>query len=112
MSADQPFIGEIYMFAGTFAPVGWAFCDGSLLSIAEFTALFALIGTTYGGDGETTFGLPNLRSRIPVHQGNGHVLGSLEGAETVTLLSTQIPVHTHQLDVSIGSSSLDAPAVG
>lgn len=112
MSADQPFIGEIYMFAGNFAPLGWAFCDGSLRPIAEFTALFALIGTTYGGDGVTTFGLPDLRSRIPVHQGNGHVQGSQEGVETVTLLSTQIPVHTHRLGVSPGSSSLDAPAIG
>jgi len=112
MSAAQPFVGEIYMFAGNFAPVNWAFCDGSLLPIAEFTALFALIGTTYGGDGETTFALPNLRSRIPIHQGNGHVQGSQEGVETVTLLSTQIPLHTHQLDVSLGSSSLEAPAAG
>jgi microcystin-dependent protein len=112
MSADQPFVGEIYMFAGNFAPVGWTFCNGSLLSIAEFTALFALLGTTYGGDGQTTFGLPDLRSRIPVHQGNGHIQGAQEGVETVTLLSTQIPVHTHQLAVSPNSSSLDAPAAG
>jgi microcystin-dependent protein len=112
MSADQPFVGEIYMFGGNFAPVGWAICDGSLLPIAEFNTLFALIGTTYGGDGESTFGLPDLRSRIPVHEGNGHVQGNQEGVETVTLLSTQIPVHTHQLGVSPNSSSLDAPAAG
>ena len=112
MSADQPFVGEIYMFAGNFAPAGWAFCDGSLQAIADNTALFALLGTTYGGDGQTTFALPDLRSRIPVHQGNGHVLGSQEGVETVTLIGNQIPVHTHQLGVSPNASSLDAPAAG
>jgi len=77
MSADQPFIGEIYMFAGNFAPLGWAFCDGSLQSIADNNALFALLGTTYGGDGQTTFALPDLRSRIPIHNGDGHVDGAL-----------------------------------
>jgi len=92
---SSPYVGEIRMFAGNFAPVGWNFCDGSLLSIAEFSTLFNLIGTTYGGDGIQTFALPDLRGRIPVHQGNGFVIGQLSGAETVTLIGNQIPIHTH-----------------
>ena len=92
---SQPFIGEIRMFGGNFAPQGWMFCDGSILAIAENDALFALIGTTYGGDGQTTFALPDLRSRVPMHQGNGHTLGEMSGAETVTLNVNQLPSHGH-----------------
>ena len=92
---STPFIGEIRMFGGNFAPVGWAFCDGSLIPISENDALFNLIGTTYGGDGTTTFALPDLRSRVPVHQGPGFVIGQAAGAETVTLTVNQIPSHTH-----------------
>jgi microcystin-dependent protein len=112
MSAAQPFVGEIFMFAGNFAPQGWAFCNGALMPISENDALFSLLGTTYGGDGVQTFALPDLRGRIPVHQGNGHVQGEVTGSETVTLLAAQIPAHTHQLSVSPNSSSLDAPAAG
>ena len=82
---SSPFVGEIRMFAGNFAPANWAFCNGQLLSIAQNTVLFQLIGTTFGGNGETTFALPDLRGRIPVHQGNGYVLGELGGSEAVAL---------------------------
>jgi microcystin-dependent protein len=97
----QPYIGEIRMFAGNFAPAGWAFCDGQLIPIAENDALFTLIGTTYGGDGEQTFALPNLQSRVPIHQGQGpglsnnYILGETGGVEEVTLSINQIPQHSH-----------------
>ena len=91
----EPFIGEIRMFAGNFAPEGWAFCNGQLLAISENDALFNLIGTTYGGDGQTTFALPNLQSRVPVHQGNNFTLGQTGGVETVTLTTQQTPAHSH-----------------
>src|SRR5712692_6046583 len=92
---SQPFVGEIRMFAGNFAPAGWAFCDGALLPIFENVTLFNLIGTTYGGDGQTTFALPDLRGRVPIHQGNGFVVGQRGGEEIVTLSTLQIPAHTH-----------------
>jgi microcystin-dependent protein len=91
----QPFVGEIRIFAGNFAPVGWMFCDGQLLPISENETLFQLIGTTYGGDGETTFALPDLRGRLPLHQGNGFVIGQAAGAEDVTLTVNQMPAHSH-----------------
>lgn len=91
----QPYVGEIRMFAGNFAPVGWLFCDGQLLPISENETLFQLIGTTYGGDGESTFALPNLQSRVPIHQGNGFILAETGGVETVTLTVQQIPAHSH-----------------
>lgn len=91
----QPYVGEIRMFAGNFAPVGWMFCDGALLPISENETLFNLIGTTYGGDGESTFGLPDLRGRVPIHQGNGYTLAENGGVEEVTLTINQIPSHTH-----------------
>ena len=96
----QPYVGEIRMFAGNFNPNGWAFCDGQLLAISENETLFQLIGTTYGGDGESTFALPNLQSRIPLHMGNGpdgvtYQLAEMSGVESVTLSTQQIPVHTH-----------------
>ena len=98
----QPYIGEIRMFAGNFPPAGWAFCDGQPLPISENDALFVLIGTTYGGDGQETFNLPNLQSRVPLHMGTGpdgvtYVIGETAGVESVTLTSQQIPVHTHAL---------------
>lgn len=98
---SEPFIAEIKIFAGNFAPRGWAFCDGQLLPIAENTALFSLIGTTYGGDGRTTTALPNLKGRAPMHPGRGpgltaRRLGEKVGAETVTLTEAQIPSHTHE----------------
>jgi microcystin-dependent protein len=99
----QPYIGEIKMFAGNFAPVGWMFCDGQLLPISEYETLFNLIGTTYGGDGQSTFALPNLQSRIPVHQGDQFVLAETGGTEEVTLTVSQIPAHTHAL---LGSTDI------
>lgn len=97
----QPYIGEIRMFAGNFPPNGWAFCNGQLIPIAENTPLFQLIGTTYGGDGQETFALPNLQSRIPLHMGSfggqTFILGESGGVESVTLTTAQIPVHTHPL---------------
>jgi microcystin-dependent protein len=93
---SDPYIGEIRMFGGNFAPVGWLLCQGQLLPISQYDVLFNLIGTTYGGDGQNTFALPNLQSRMPVHQGSGYVLGQTGGVETVTLTRNQLPVHTHQ----------------
>ncbi len=91
----NPYIGELRMFGGNFAPAGWAFCDGQLLAIAENDALFTLIGTTYGGDGQETFALPDLRSRVPTHQGNGFILAETGGAEEITLTVQQLPIHNH-----------------
>ena len=96
----QPFVGEIRMFGGNFAPAGWMFCQGQLLAISDYETLFNLIGTTYGGDGQNTFALPDLRSRVPVHQGTGssgttYTLAQTGGVETVTLTINQIPSHTH-----------------
>jgi microcystin-dependent protein len=91
----QPYVGEIRMFAGNYAPNGWLFCEGQLLSIAENETLFQLIGTSYGGNGQTTFALPDLRGRLPVHQGNGVVVAQAGGVEQVTLTAPQIPAHTH-----------------
>ncbi len=101
----EPFIGEIKMFAGNFPPRGYAFCNGQLISIASNTALFSILGTTYGGNGSTTFGLPDLRGRVPMGFGNGpgltpRVLGELSGTENVTLLSTNLPAHTHTVSLS------------
>lgn len=92
-----PYIGEIRMFGGNFAPANWAFCNGQLMSISQFEALYNLIGTTYGGDGTTTFGLPDLRGRIPVHVGNGFVQGQLVGEETHLLTVQELPSHTHSV---------------
>jgi microcystin-dependent protein len=102
----QPYIGEIRMFAGNFAPAGWMFCDGATLPISEYDTLFNLIGTTYGGDGQSTFQLPDLRSRVPVHQGTNpstgttYVLGEQSGVETVTLTTQQMPTHNHLFEAS------------
>jgi microcystin-dependent protein len=92
---SQPYVGEIRMFAGNFAPAGWMFCEGQLLPISEYETLFNLIGTTYGGDGQSTFALPDLRGRLPIHQGNGFTLAETGGVETVTLSVSQIPAHSH-----------------
>lgn len=93
----QPYVGEIRMFAGNFAPVGWMFCEGQHLPISENETLFQLIGTTFGGDGVSTFALPDLRGRIPIHQGNGFILSEIGGAEEITLTVSQIPAHSHPL---------------
>jgi len=96
----QPYVGEIRMFAGNFAPAGWMFCEGQLLLISQHQALYALLGPRYGGDGRTTFALPDLRGRVPVHQGDGFALAQKGGAEGVKLLAEQIPAHTHALSAS------------
>ena len=93
----QPYVGEIRMFAGNFAPAGWMFCEGQLLPISENETLFNLIGTTYGGDGQSTFALPDLRGRLPLHMGNGLILAEMGGAEEITLTVNQIPAHAHPL---------------
>lgn len=105
----QPYVGEIRMFAGTFATVGWEFCEGQLLPISENETLFQLIGTTYGGDGQSTFALPDLRGRIPVHQGNGYILAEAGGVESVTLTVNQIPAHTHPLVGSTQNATNASP---
>jgi microcystin-dependent protein len=105
-----PFIGEIKMFGGNFAPRGYATCEGQLISIAQNTALFALIGTIYGGNGQTTYSLPDLRGRIPIHQGITNTIGSVGGTETVTLQATQIPPHTHDLRAAAGGTKTSSPA--
>lgn len=114
----QPYVGEVRLFAGNFAPAGWMFCDGQLLPISENETLFQLIGTTYGGDGESTFALPDLRGRVPVHQGAGpglqsYVLAESGGAEQVTLTPAQIPAHTHALrgNTAVGTGSAPGNAV-
>ncbi|PYQ26460.1 MAG: phage tail protein [Acidobacteria bacterium] len=101
----QPYVGEIRMFAGNFAPAGWMFCEGQLLPISENETLFQLLGTTYGGDGQSTFALPDLRGRIPIHQGNGFILAETGGAEEITLTVNQIAAHSHPLlaSASIGT---------
>src|SRR5712672_744718 len=91
----QPYVGEIRMFAGNFAPAGWMFCEGQLLPISEYETLFNLIGTTYGGDGQSTFALPDLRGRLPLHMGGGFTMAETGGVETVTLTSNQMPIHNH-----------------
>ena len=94
---STPYVGEIRMFGGNFAPAGWHFCDGSLLAISENDILFALIGTTYGGDGQNSFALPDLRGRIPVHQGSGMNMGQMIGTELETLTVQQMPAHSHAM---------------
>jgi microcystin-dependent protein len=103
----QPYVGEIRMFGGSFAPAGWQFCDGTLLPISEYETLFNLIGTTYGGDGQSTFAVPDLRGRIPLHQGNSFTLAETGGVETVTLTVNQIPAHTHAF-LATTSAATDA----
>lgn len=106
----SPYVGEIRMFAGNFAPNGWAICDGSLVAIAENTALFSLIGTTYGGDGQSTFALPDLRGRVPIHQGNGlgltnRTMGEVFGTETHTLSVAQIATHQHVMGTAAAADT-------
>lgn len=113
---SEPFVGEIRMFAGNFAPRGWAFCDGQLLAVSQNDALFSLLGTIYGGDGRTTFGLPDLRGRIPIHAGHGpglseRRLGAKGGAEKVTLTVNQMPSHGHPLHAT-QETALDRQPIG
>lgn len=93
---SEAFLGEIRMFAGNFAPIGWAICDGSKVAISGNEALYTLIGTSYGGDGQMTFGLPDLRGRAPIHNSSTYPIGNMGGTESVTLTSAQLPAHTHQ----------------
>ncbi len=106
----EPFIGEIRMFAGNYAPQGWALCDGQLLAISQNDALFSLLGTTYGGDGRTTFGLPDMRGRLPIHEGAGHRLGEKAGSEQVSLTANQLPAHSHALNASTNAAANTSPA--
>jgi microcystin-dependent protein len=105
----QPYVGEIRIFAGNFAPAGWMFCEGQLLPISENETLFQLIGTTYGGDGQETFALPDLRGRIPIHQGNNFILAETGGTEEITLTVNQIPSHGHSF-LATSSNANDANA--
>ncbi|WP_299866464.1 tail fiber protein [uncultured Hoeflea sp.] len=111
---SEPFVGEIRMFAGNFAPRGWAFCDGQLLAVSQNDALFSLLGTIYGGDGRTTFGLPDMRGRLPIHAGQGpglseRRLGAKGGAENVTLTVNQLPSHTHTPEASTNPATTPNP---
>src|SRR5688572_24550841 len=114
---SEPFIAQIMMFGGNFAPRGWAFCSGQILSIAQNTALFSILGTTYGGNGQTTFALPDLRGRVPIHPGQGpglsnYDLGQAAGLETITLTQNQMPTHTHaaQLHASTQAANDTLPS--
>jgi microcystin-dependent protein len=117
----SPYIGELRPFPYNFAPRGWAFCDGQILAISQNTALFSILGTTYGGNGQTTFALPDLRSRSPIHTGQGpglspYVLGEQAGEDTVTLLTTEIPSHNHTMttrnDPTTDANYVAAPVAG
>ncbi len=107
---STPYVGEIRMGGWSFAPAGWALCQGQLLSIADNDILFTLIGTTYGGDGMNTFALPDLRGRVPVHQGGGYVLGQQAGQEQVTIIGPQSPAHSHPFNASLSSGAQRSPA--
>lgn len=113
-NSSQPYIGEVMLWAGNFAPVGWRFCDGSLLPIQVFDTLFSLIGNYYGGDGQTTFAVPDLRGRVPIHVGQGpglsnRSLGEVSGAERHTLIATQLPAHTHAAACMAAAGTSDSP---
>jgi microcystin-dependent protein len=114
---SEPFLGQITMFAGNFNPRGWAFCDGQLLPISQYSALFSLLGTTYGGDGRTTFGLPDLRGRVPMHAGSGpgltpRPLGQKSGSEAVQLTVNQIPSHNHVVRCNDSDNDETSPVGG
>jgi len=107
---SEPFLGEIKLVSFNFAPKGWALCNGQFLPINQNQALFALLGTTYGGNGQTTFALPNVRGRVPIHVGNGHVLGEAAGSTAVTINIQQLPTHLHFVQSSTATANLDTPA--
>src|SRR5437764_2876775 len=112
---SDPFVAEIRMFAGNFAPKGWALCNGQLLPISQNTALFSLVGTYYGGDGKSTFALPNMEGNAPMHPGQGpglslRDLGEMAGSQTVTLLETELPIHNHLMMAATTPGTLTAPA--
>jgi len=104
-----PYVGEIKMFAGNFAPAGWELCNGQIVPILEYETLFNLIGTTYGGDGQENFALPDMRGRVPLHQGNGFVMAETGGVENVTLTASQIPAHSHPMLASSDPSNSPNP---
>ena len=111
---DNPFIGAIVLFCGNFAPAGWALCNGQLLPINQYTALFSILGTYFGGNGQTTFGLPDLGGRVPIHPGQGpglssYVLGQTGGVETVSLAITHLPAHTHALNGNNSAGGKEFP---
>ncbi len=106
---SEPYVGEIRMVGFNFAPVGWAFCNGALMAISQSETLFNLIGTTYGGDGQNTFALPDLQGRFPVHQGSSYIIGELGGVENVTLAVNQMPAHNHRAVCSSGGGNVAAP---
>ena len=111
----EPFLGSIVLFCGNFAPRGWALCDGQLLSIAQNTALFSILGTTFGGNGTTNFALPDLRGRVPVHPGSGpglspYSLGEVLGTENVTLLVNQMPAHNHAVAAPCSDGAPSSPS--
>ena len=106
---SEPFLSEIKIISWNFAPKGWAFCNGQFLPINQNQALFSLLGTTYGGNGQTTFALPDLRGRIPIHFGSGHTLGEAAGAESVTLTLQQLPTHLHFMGASSQNADIDIP---
>jgi microcystin-dependent protein len=106
---SQPYIGEIRMFGGNFAPLGWAFCDGQLMAISENDTLFNLIGTTYGGDGQETFGIPDLRGRTPLHMNSSFIIGQNGGVENVTLTTQQLPIHNHGAMASVNAGTSNTP---
>src|SRR3712207_6820879 len=104
----EPFLAEIRIFSFNFPPKGWAFCNGQFLPINQNQALFALLGTTYGGNGQTNFALPNLQGQVPIHFGNGHTLGERAGSSAVTLTQTQMPAHTHALNATTSDGNTTA----
>lgn len=106
----QPYVGELRMFAGNFAPAGWELCVGQIMPISEYETLFNLIGTTYGGDGQSTFALPDLRGRVPIHQGNNFVLAETGGVEDVTLTVNQIPSHSHGFTATSAAGTQSSPS--
>ncbi|MFF2093349.1 phage tail protein [Paenibacillus sp. NPDC058174] len=106
---SERYLGEIRIFSGSYAPVGWAFCDGSIIPIAENEALYVLLGTTYGGDGFSTFALPDLRGKLPIHASQNYPLGSIGGSESVTITTSQLPAHTHLVAANANASNSGAP---
>lgn len=107
---SQPFLGEVKIISWNFAPKGWAFCNGQLLPINQNQALFSLLGTMYGGNGQTNFALPDLRGQVPIHVGNGHLQGEKAGSETVTLTQQQMPTHVHAAQASTSPANTDVPS--
>src|SRR5262245_16078213 len=107
---SQPFLGEIKIISWNFAPRGWAFCNGQLLPINQNQALFSILGTTYGGNGQTNFALPDLRGRVPIHVGNGMIQGQRAGAEAHTLISSEMPTHTHMLSAFSAAPNVGSPS--